>query len=69
MEKICGGLDEHLLMHHGEDLEVAATKDEHTLKLYHFMIHDRMRMGWPVKAGTIQHHHDPVSLSERLRGR
>ena len=50
-------LREHLTTLHGQDPEVVAAKDIQASELWHFMIHDRMRVGWSVPEGTITHSH------------
>ena len=55
MEKINLDIGQHLVDFHGEDPQEIAKKDRNTLELYHFMLHDRMRLRWSVNEKTHPH--------------
>lgn len=48
-------LIEHLIARHGEKRSSTEGKDLSTLDLYHFMLHDRIQVGWSVHPATRVH--------------
>ena len=50
-------LRDHLAGFHAQNPVDVAEKDDRTLDMFHFIQHDRMNLGWTVKAGTRPHTH------------
>lgn len=58
LEDLTGqSLRNHLVECHAQDSTEVTNKDDRTLGLFHFIQHDRMNLGWSVKAGTRLHTH------------